>query len=122
MKHPINWFEIPVTDLDRAARFYETVFGLSLQRQSAGGVQMAIFPYEAPATGGALCQCAMLQPSTSGPALYLDGGEDLALPLGRVEAAGGKVHLAKTFISPEVGHMAFFDDTEGNRIGLHSRH
>ena len=37
-----------------------------------------------------------------------------------MEAAGGKVMVPKTEISPEYGYMAVFVDTEGNRIGLHS--
>ena len=41
--------------------------------------------------------------------------------LDKIESAGGKVLMAKTAISPEIGHMAFFEDSEGNKIGLHSQ-
>jgi predicted enzyme related to lactoylglutathione lyase len=58
-------------------------------------------------------------PSTEGTVVYLNGGEDLALPLGKVEAAGGKVLSPKQGIG-ENGFMAFFQDTEGNKVGLHS--
>jgi predicted enzyme related to lactoylglutathione lyase len=51
--------------------------------------------------------------------VYLSGGEDLSAPLGRVEAAGGKVVMPKTSIG-EHGFCAMFLDTEGNRVGLHS--
>ena len=47
-------------------------------------------------------------------------GTVLAGALGKVEAAGGKVAMPKTAISPEIGFMAFFIDSEGNRVGLHS--
>ena len=40
--------------------------------------------------------------------------------MNRVEAAGGKIMVPKTQISPDYGYMAVFIDTEGNRIGLHS--
>lgn len=120
MKQPIHWFEIPTADIERATRFYENVFAIRLRQETMAEIRLAVFPYEAPAIGGALCQHAMLQPGPTGPAIYLDGGDDLAAPLARVEAAGGKVLLQKTPISPEIGFMAFFEDSEGNHIGLHS--
>jgi predicted enzyme related to lactoylglutathione lyase len=59
-------------------------------------------------------------PRTDGVVIYLNGGNDLSTPLSRVEKAGGKVLLNKTFLSNEAGHVAYFKDSEGNRIGLHS--
>ena len=41
--------------------------------------------------------------------------------VGRIEGAGGKVVMPKTQITPEIGYMAFFMDTEGNKVGLHSQ-
>ncbi len=29
-KNAISWFEIPSTDLDRATKFYETIFDITL--------------------------------------------------------------------------------------------
>ena len=116
----INWFEIPVADLERAVRFYEAVFACTFDRQSCDANQMAIFPYTPPATGGALCHSALYRPGSSGCVPYLDGGQDLAIPLARVIPQGGKVLLGKTQISPEIGYMALFQDSEGNTIGLHS--
>lgn len=118
----ISWFEIPAVDFERATRFYEAVFAVSLQRGDIGGGRMGVFPYSAPATGGCVFQADLLEPGRSGVVIYLDGGDDLAVPLGRVEPAGGKVVLPKTLISAEIGYMAHFDDCEGNRIGLHSPH
>ncbi|MEO0470636.1 MAG: VOC family protein, partial [Bacteroidota bacterium] len=57
---------------------------------------------------------------TEGTIPYLNGGEDLSTILGRVEAAGGTVTMPKTKINDEAGFMAFFLDSEGNRIALHS--
>ena len=57
---------------------------------------------------------------TDGPLIYLNGNPDLQIILDRVEAAGGKIMVPKSEISPEYGYMAVIIDTEGNRIGLHS--
>lgn len=117
----INWFEIPAVDLDRAVRFYETVLDKQLTRQDMGEIRMAIFPYPEDGTGGALCQHPMLKPAEGGVVVYLDGGDDLAIPLTRVEPAGGQTIMPKTLISPEIGYMGFFKDSEGNVVALHSR-
>lgn len=58
--------------------------------------------------------------ATDGPLIYLNGNPDVQIFLDRVEAAGGKIMVPKTEISPEYGYMAVFTDTEGNRIALHS--
>jgi hypothetical protein len=57
---------------------------------------------------------------TEGPLLYLNANPDVQIILDKVEAAGGKILVPKTEISPEYGTMAVFFDTEGNRIALHS--
>ena len=45
-RNAINWFEIPVADIDRAQHFYETLLARSLQRGQAGPQTLAVFPYE----------------------------------------------------------------------------
>ena len=42
--NPVNWFEIPVRDMARAAAFYEQVFGVTLVLNELGAIQMAWFP------------------------------------------------------------------------------
>ncbi len=119
----LNWFEIPAADIDRAKKFYETVFGISMDTMEMMGMKMAFFPYE-PGSGklsGGLVQGPMHQPSTSGVVVYLNGNPDLSDALGRVEAAGGTIIMPKTPIGSEFGFMAFFTDTEGNRVALHSQ-
>jgi predicted enzyme related to lactoylglutathione lyase len=116
----INWFEIPVADLARACRFYEATFAVSLKREDMGGQQMAVFPYAEGETGGGLLASPGSRPGDHGVIVYLDGGADLAQPLARAVAAGATVLLEKTQISAEIGHIALFADSEGNRIGLHS--
>lgn len=122
MNNPICWFELPVTDMTRALRFYETVFGVTLNREECGGHPMAIFPYADPQPSGALVQMPQLAPRDNGTLVYLNGGEDLNLALGRVKAAGGEVAMEKTLIREDIGYMALFIDSEGNRVGLYSKH
>ena len=119
----VGWFEIPVTDMDRAISFYNAVFKLNIQAQSFGGITMGWFPFVEGGEGasGSLVLDKNYQPSaTHGVVIYFSS-EDVSNELNRVEAAGGAVLQAKTQISPEVGYMGIFKDSEGNRIALHSR-
>lgn len=59
-------------------------------------------------------------PSGSGVTIYFKGGNDLTDPLSRIEPAGGRIIMPKTLVSKQIGHIALFHDTEGNRVGLHS--
>ena len=120
MQRLINWFEIPVRDLDRARRFYEATFAVELKPEVMEGMHMAVFPCEAPATGGALLACPEGKPGDHGVVIYLHGGDDLSVPLARAVAAGATVLMPITELSPEIGFIAMFADSEGNRIGLHS--
>lgn len=120
MRNALNWFEIPVADIDRATAFYQRLYGTELVRQSMCDGELAMLPYEGEGVGGCLFRHAELRPAANGTLVYLNAGEDLAPMLARVEPAGGQVALPKTLVSPEVGHMAHFVDSEGNRVGLHS--
>ncbi|HXS57920.1 MAG TPA: VOC family protein [Hanamia sp.] len=123
-KNAISWFEIPTSDLDRAVKFYETIFNTTLIPMDNDHIKMRMFPTEDPMTGigGALVYNeSFYKPSaTDGPLIYLNGNPDVQNILDKIEAAGGKIEVPKTVISPEYGDMAIFIDTEGNRIGLHS--
>jgi predicted enzyme related to lactoylglutathione lyase len=124
MKSAISWFEIGTTDLDRATKFYETIFGISLIPMDMPNIRMRMFPIDdmMNGIGGALVDSAGFHKpsSTDGPLVYLNGNPDVQNVLAKVEAAGGKILVPKTQISPEYGYMAVIIDTEGNRIGLHS--
>ncbi len=123
-KNAISWFEIPATDIDRAQKFYESIFSVQMVPLNTPNIQMRMFPVEDMMTGigGAICFAGeFYQPSASaGPLIYLNANPDVQNVLDRVEAAGGKIVVPKTQISPEHGFMAIFVDTEGNRIALHS--
>ena len=124
MNNAISWFEIGTTDLDRATKFYETIFGITLAPMDLPNIKMRMFPLDNMMTqvGGALVDSGGFhKPSaTDGPLIYLNGNPDVQLVLDKVEAAGGKIMVTKTAISPEYGSMAVILDTEGNRIALHS--
>ena len=120
----INWFEIPATDIDRATKFYEAIFSITMHSMGEMmGMKMAGFPSD-PMNGkasGGLVQGPMHTPSQDGAVIYLNASPSIQAVLDRIEPAGGKVIMPRTQISPEIGYMAFFVDTEGNRIGLHAQ-
>ncbi len=118
MKNVAVWFDIPVKDLTRAMKFYSQVLGVEIKKMEGAPKPCAMFPF-APgvASGGLVEDKDMI--SDKGPLLYLDGGEDLSVPLKRVAAAGGKVLQEKMSIGQN-GFMGVFKDTEGNRLALWS--
>jgi predicted enzyme related to lactoylglutathione lyase len=117
------WFEIPVTDIDRAQKFYEALLGISMKRQRyMGDTDQAIFPSGGPDhASGALVQAnAERAPAQATGSLVYLSVSDIQPLLARVDGLGGKVLLPLTPISDTpvvVGHIR---DSEGNRIGLAS--
>ena len=122
--HAISWFEIPATDLERAQKFYEAIFDMQMVPLDLPNIKMRMFPLEdmQNGVGGALVDSGGFhKPSgTDGPLIYLNGNPDVQQVLNKVEAAGGKIMVPKTEISPEYGFMAVIIDSEGNRIALHN--
>ncbi|HEY9007181.1 VOC family protein [Ohtaekwangia sp.] len=123
LDNSITWFEIPVSDFDRAKKFYSAIYDYQMPETMVGPTRMGFFLYEQKEqrVGGAICFGKGYTPTTEGARVYLNGGSDLSMVLDRVEQAGGKVILPKTLIAPEHGYYALFHDTEGNLLALHSR-
>jgi predicted enzyme related to lactoylglutathione lyase len=120
-KSAINWFEIPATDFERAVRFYSEIFACEIPTRDMGHTRMGFFQHQPGAgTGGAVVHGEHYAPSTNGTRVYLNAGADLTAVLDRVTDAGGTVVMGKTQVSPEIGFIAVIDDTEGNRVYLHS--
>ncbi|MCH2195548.1 VOC family protein [Kordia sp.] len=121
MKNAVNWFEIPVTEYERAKKFYSEILGEEIKDHHMDNMKYGIFPYdmENHNVGGAIMQMEGSNPSQDGSTVYLNGGDDLSIALGKVEAAGGKIIMPKTDIQ-ENGFIAQFIDSEGNRVALHS--
>lgn len=121
MKNSINWFEIPVKDFGRAKAFYEKLFDTTIEEMPFPTGKYGMLPSDMQngGVGGGIVQMEGFEPSMNGALVYLNGGDDLSIPLSKVEAAGGKVLLPKTSIGPN-GFMAHFADTEGNKLAFHS--
>ena len=119
MKNPVSYFEIPVTDLDRAVEFYESVFELQLERATVDGYDMALFPSSSDAAGasGALAKGDVYGPSKEGAILYFSV-DDIDPIIERAIARSGKVLYPKKSIGA-LGFVAEIEDSEGNRIALH---
>lgn len=125
-KNVVGWFEIPVTDMDRAVAFYEAVFGFKLQRHIMGPLEMAWFPFNedpnVPGANGTLIKHPdFYKPSVDGTLIYFtawSGNVEHELKLAEIN--GGKILIPKKMISPEHGYMGMFQDSEGNRIAVHT--
>jgi uncharacterized protein len=117
----LNWFEIPMTNVERAKKFYETIFDIELQSMTMENFEMLMFPSESPKTGGALVKSDFHKPSEHGSIIYLNANPDLQVVLDKIKSAGGAINMPKTQISEDYGYMAFFKDSEGNAVALHSQ-
>ena len=119
----LNWFEIPVVDMQRAKHFYQVVFSMHMNETEMMGMQMAFFPYEngSGKASGALVKSEQHKPSKEGVLVYLNANPSMESILEKIETMGGSIQMPKTQIAPEIGYMAFFTDTEGNRVALHSQ-
>ncbi|QJB32166.1 VOC family protein [Chitinophaga oryzae] len=120
MENVINFFDIPATDFSRAVSFYKAILGLEITETEISGTQMGFFPSDGKNASGAIVQGADYKPSADGVLVYLNGGHDLQTVLDRVASNNGKVIVPKTHISPEVGYIGMFIDTEGNKMAVHS--
>jgi predicted enzyme related to lactoylglutathione lyase len=119
MKNALNWFEIPVRDMDRAVAFYETVLGGKVSRGVFGGLPYGVLPYDQPGVGGGLVHDARRTPGAAGTLVYLNADGQLDAILARAAAAKATVILPKTDIGKD-GFIAVIVDSEGNHLGFNS--
>lgn len=117
-------FEIPADDIDRAKKFYGSVFGWELQTmQMANGEYTSVkttavdeqtqMPTEPGAINGGMFQ---RDERLTTPVITIDvDGIDDALK--QIEAEGGSTTTPRTPI-PGMGAFAYFTDPEGNVMGL----
>ncbi len=119
-RNPVRWFEIYVQDMARARRFYEAVFGVTLERLDAGDLEMWAFPGDRSTfgTAGSLVRNPGVPSGGNSTVVYF-ACEDCAVEASRVAQAGGRVFREK-FPIGQYGAVALVHDTEGNLIGLHS--
>jgi predicted enzyme related to lactoylglutathione lyase len=118
--NPVGWFEIYVQNIERAKRFYETVFQTKLEKLNNPDIEMWAFPMNMESTGasGALVKMAGVPSGGNGTLVYFSC-VDCAAESGRVAGAGGRVYKEKFSIG-QYGSIALALDTEGNMFGLHS--
>lgn len=120
--HPaINWFEIPVIDLDRAQTLYEALLAAPLRREPMGPTTLAVLPYSQPGIGGALMAGEhVAAPSVSGTLVYINVNPSLDAALARALAGGGRLLMPRVDLPAGMGSFVHVQDVEGNRIGLHA--
>lgn len=118
----ISWFEIPVQRMQRAQKFYEDIFGITITVNEFGEFVMGLFPDKQSMgqSSGALVEHEQYVPSMTHGAMVYFACDDVAVVLDKVEKAGGQVLQPKTEIGEGHGFMGLLKDTEGNRIALHS--
>lgn len=115
----INWFEIPVDDMQRAVPFYEALVGYPLKLEDFLDVPHAVFQSSKAGAGpgGALIRQQGVAAASAGTRVYLHTA-DIDASLERALKIGGKLAQPKTSLGP-MGEFALLHDTEGNLVGLH---
>jgi predicted enzyme related to lactoylglutathione lyase len=116
--NPVVYYEIPVTDMDRAVKFYAAVFHFDFEKATIDSNEMALFPFTDENTGisGALAKGDIYKPTKDGILIYFNT-ESIDETLRLATSSGGKILYART--DNGVGLVAEFEDTEGNRIALY---
>jgi predicted enzyme related to lactoylglutathione lyase len=116
----VVWFDLPASDLERAAEFYRAMLNIKVDVVSMGPEHsMAVFEH-GQGNGGAL----VLRPDEvarrdTGPLLYLNAEGRIRDAVKQASAHGGKVIEDVASLGPH-GFRAIVRDSEGNRVGLHS--
>ncbi|HZQ41802.1 MAG TPA: VOC family protein [Acidobacteriaceae bacterium] len=115
----ITWFEIPVSDIDRARGFYENVLDSKLMPYP--GEPCFIFPTKDNGVAGCIVQRSQSKPAADGTIVFLNADGQLNAAVDRAKSAGSKVLVPRTEIPGGFGFFACILDSEGNHVGLHSR-
>ncbi len=127
-RNSVGWFEIYVSNLERARAFYEATFEIELselpapEAEGVPPVRMLAFPSDQenflPGAAGAICQMEGVEPGVGGTLVYFSC-KDCAHNAALAEKAGGKIQAPKFSIG-QYGFISMVMDSEGNTIGLHS--
>ena len=120
MANSVGWFEIYVDDMSRAKAFYETVFGVRLEKLDNPKIDMWSFPSQQESYGapGALVRMPGFEAGANSVLVYFTCA-DCAVEAAKAVNAGGRIQKQKESIG-KYGYIALVFDTEGNMIGLHS--
>ena len=116
----VNWFELYVSDFNRAKKFYEASLKTTLAETEMESCRMGVFPFdEKNGIGGAITKMNGMSPGAGGTIVYLNVEGDLDGVLSRAAASGGEVIKPRLAIGQH-GFIGIIKDTEGNVVGLHS--
>ena len=121
MKNLISIVEIPTLEFPRAVTFYQTILNTSIEEINMDGILMGLFPSDGETVNVALINSSQYKTSMDGSLVYFNAGDDLQIVLDKIKANGGKILIPKTDIGSGMGFYAMFSDTEGNKLGLHSK-
>jgi predicted enzyme related to lactoylglutathione lyase len=115
-KNTAVWFEIPVSDLDAAKRFYEEALSIEMTRNDEGPNPMVMFSTMADMGVSGHLYPGKPAEAGSGNTIHLAVTGSLDDAMARVKAAGGQV------LSPAIdipaGSFFYATDLDGNSIGL----
>jgi predicted enzyme related to lactoylglutathione lyase len=121
MANTIVWADIPVTDMERARTFYAAVLEAEIPLMDGANGDVALLPGD-PTGGevsGDLVRGENQKPGAGGITVYLDSKGDPEGMIERAVAAGGTMLMPVASMGDVVGFIGFFQDSEGNRIGVH---
>jgi len=107
-------FEIPVNEPDRAAAFYQRVFGWKFDKWDG---PMEYWMVNTGAEGAPGINGGMLKRGDVTVTTNTVGVDSVDASVAAVKKAGGKLITSKTPI-PGVGYFAYCEDTEGNVFGV----
>lgn len=121
MKNLISIVEIPTIEFPRAVAFYQTILNTTIEEINMDGALIGLFPSDRETVSVALINSSQYKTSMDGTVVYLNAGDDLQIVLDKIKSNGGKIIVPKTDIGSGIGFYATFMDTEGNKLGLHSK-
>lgn len=123
MNKVFSWIEIPVQDIERAAKFYGQLLNREVTITDAPPRRMATLYFEPNEVGGSLLQSPDVKPGNQGAHIYLNAGRgsDLEAMIERVRSLGAEIIIPATPMD-DVGRFASFKDTEGNILSLFAEH
>lgn len=119
MANTIVWADIPVTDMDRARKFYGAVLEAEIPLMDGANGDVALLPMERGDAGADLVRSDSQKPGAGGCTIYLNSNGDPEGMIQRAVAAGGQVAMPVSDMGEMVGFIGFFIDSEGNRVGVH---
>lgn len=108
----------PVTNMDRAIKFYGSVFNFNFDKEIIDNHEMALFPFveENAGISGALAIGEIYKPTKDGVVIYFKT-ENIDETIKLASANGGQILYPKT--DNGIGFVAEVEDSEGNRIALY---